>query len=41
MKGLIGSLIIMFIVFLMMCLVYKKETKRNMIKDLWNDLFVK
>lgn len=39
MKGVLVSLTIMFLVFLIMCFVYKKDTKRNMVEDLWNNLF--
>ena len=41
MKGLIGALIIMGVVLLLMCIVYKHVNNRNMLKDLWNDIKIK
>lgn len=41
MKGLIGSLVIMAAILWIMCAVYKRINHRNMLKDLWSDIFGK
>ena len=39
MRGLIAALIVMGLVILLMCSVYKRETGGNFFKDLARDIF--
>lgn len=40
MKGLIVAFVILCGTVLLMCLVYKRETGRNFLKDLFHDIFM-
>lgn len=41
MKGLVVALVIMCGTALLMCAVYKRTTGRNLLKDLFHDIFTK
>ena len=41
MRGLIAALVIMCGVVLLMCIVYKRTTGSNFLKDLFHDIFTK
>ena len=39
MNGLIGALAILSAVAILMCIVYKRDTGRYLLKDLFHDIF--
>lgn len=41
MKGALVAIVIMMVILLIMCIVYKRINHRNMLKDLLSDIFGK